>query len=185
MNDEAIEYKSTHIPLLNKDEQSAKSSLCSDVSSKKIGVEDFLHRTSIFPEAHEIPNEPELIKLDAKVSGLKLGGELNENDATSILDKIFVNATTMNVSISDSIEVIVAPAFWLCLFMFCAALRCCFFIMKFKLFLLLHVCLVLVYECLPLGPFSSCMLLLLICFVFQNLFRRRLIFSVVKMIVEI
>ncbi|CAI9102001.1 OLC1v1000184C2 [Oldenlandia corymbosa var. corymbosa] len=90
--------KSTYIS--NKDEQSANSSLLPKVASKKMGVEDFPLQNSIVSEAHEALNEPDFLK----VSGLKLGGELKENNSTSILDKIFAN-TAANVNISvDSVE---------------------------------------------------------------------------------
>ncbi|KAL3517209.1 hypothetical protein ACH5RR_024111 [Cinchona calisaya] len=102
---EPPEDKTVHIPFMDKGEKIANSSLNSDVSSKDIGMRDFLHQTSILPEAHETPNEPETIKLNAEAAGLKLGGELHQIDATSILEKIFGNASTVNGSNStDSVE---------------------------------------------------------------------------------
>ena len=107
MSNEPPEDKTTHTLLSNKGEQIANSSSNSDVSSKKTGMVDFLHQTSILPEAHEALDEPEMIKLNAKASGLKLGGDLRETDATSILEKIFGNASTVNGNDSaDSVEVI-------------------------------------------------------------------------------
>lgn len=106
---EPPEDKTMHIPYLNKGEQISNSSLHSEVSGKKVGMGDFLHESSSLPEAREVPNEPETIKINAKASGLKLGGELNQNDATSILERIFGNTSTMNGSKStDSVEVIVS-----------------------------------------------------------------------------
>ncbi|KAL3536777.1 hypothetical protein ACH5RR_000143 [Cinchona calisaya] len=100
------EDKRMHISFLNKGEQISNSSLDSDVSSKKIGTGDFLHQNSIFREAGETLNEPEMMKLDAKVSGVELGGgELNQNDASSILGSIFGNTSTLNDCNSmDSVE---------------------------------------------------------------------------------
>ncbi|XP_027108426.2 uncharacterized protein [Coffea arabica] len=105
LSNEPPEDKTIHTLLSNKGEQIANSSSNSDVSSKKTGMVDFLHQTSILPEAHEALDEPEMIKLNAKVSGLKLGGDLRETDATSILEKIFGNASTVNGNDSaDSVE---------------------------------------------------------------------------------
>lgn len=105
LSNEPPEYETIHTLLSNKGEQIANSSSNSDVSSKKTGMVDFLHQTSILPEAHEAPDEPEMIKLNTKASGLKLGGDLCETDATSILEKIFGNASTVNGNDStDSVE---------------------------------------------------------------------------------
>lgn len=105
LSNEEPEDKTMRTLLSNKGEQIANLLSNSDVSTKKTCTVDFLHQTSILPEGHEALNEPEMIKLNAKASGLKLGGELHQTDATSILEKFFGNASTVNGSDStDSVE---------------------------------------------------------------------------------
>lgn len=98
-----------HTAVVNKGDQIANSSLMLDGPSKQVALEGLLHQTSILPEVHESSDEPGTIEINSKVGGLKLGDKLKENDSTSILEKIFGNSFTANISNTmDPVEVIVA-----------------------------------------------------------------------------
>lgn len=87
-----------HTAVSHKGDWIAESSLTLDNSSTNIGLEELLNQTSILPKVHESSVKPEVVDLDSKVPGGNLGSEFKENETTSILEKIFSNSVTVNVS---------------------------------------------------------------------------------------
>lgn len=87
-----------HTEVTQKCDWIAESSLILDNSSTSVGLEELLSQTSILPEVHESSVESEVVDLNSKVPGVNLGSEYKENETTSILEKIFGNSVTVNVS---------------------------------------------------------------------------------------
>ncbi|KAA8520677.1 hypothetical protein F0562_015051 [Nyssa sinensis] len=92
------ENTSIGVPFLNKGEKIVNSSSALQVSNEKLGMDKQLYRTSSLSEALETLDSGEIIELDIKkVTGHEIVGNSNQDHPTSILDKLFGSALTVNI----------------------------------------------------------------------------------------
>lgn len=79
-----------------------------DVLDIKIGKGDQVRKRSALSEALEASDDSKLVQLDAEVKGKEAEGDFNPENSSSILYKLFGNASTLTGGKSTSIvEVIV------------------------------------------------------------------------------
>uniref|UniRef100_A0A5B7A9G5 Uncharacterized protein n=1 Tax=Davidia involucrata TaxID=16924 RepID=A0A5B7A9G5_DAVIN len=103
LSEQQHENTSILAPLLNKGEKIANSSSALQVSNKKFGMDDQLYRTSTLSEARETLDSGEIVQRDTeKVTGHKIVGDPNQDHSTSILEKLFGSALTVNIAGSSS-----------------------------------------------------------------------------------
>ncbi|XP_059651341.1 uncharacterized protein LOC132298967 [Cornus florida] len=104
LSEKAQENRSLLSPFVNKDERDVNYSSALQVSNKKLGIDDKLYQTSSVSEAHESLNIGEVIEVDAeKVTGHKFLGDSNQDHSTSILEKLFGGALTVNIGGSSGV----------------------------------------------------------------------------------
>lgn len=94
-----LEHKSLHAPVLKKNDQIVNLSVGSDDSDRKHSMGDHSRQTSSI-EGHEALNESSILELSTQNSGGKFVKESNNNNSTSILDKIFGSAIA---NLTDSV----------------------------------------------------------------------------------
>lgn len=97
---------STHVSVNNQGEKILNLSSALDVSSEAVGMDTQYYKTSKLSEAFDASENSDVIELDAKdVTGSKVVGESSPTHSTSILDKLFSSALTLNgVGSSSLIE---------------------------------------------------------------------------------
>ncbi|CAL5331729.1 unnamed protein product [Camellia sinensis] len=104
------ENTSIHSPSLNKGEQIVDSSTDLEVSYKKLGVDNQLYKTSSLSEASQTQDGSEIVEFDTKkVTGHKIISDSKQNHSTGVLEKIFGNVLTVNLSGSTGVIEDVIP----------------------------------------------------------------------------
>ncbi|XP_057510905.1 uncharacterized protein LOC130793296 isoform X2 [Actinidia eriantha] len=100
--EQQYENTSIHAPLLTNGQQIFDSSADVEVSNKKLGTDNQLCRTSYLPKTSETLSGSEINEFDTKkVMGQKLVSDPKQDHPTSILDKIFGSASTVNLNESS------------------------------------------------------------------------------------
>ncbi|KAL7233166.1 hypothetical protein ACSBR1_016907 [Camellia fascicularis] len=98
------ENTSIHSPSLNKGEQIVDSSTDLEVSNKKLGVDNQLYKTSSLSEASQTQDGSEIVEFDTKkVTGHKIISDSKQNHSTVVLEKIFGNVLTVDLSGSTGV----------------------------------------------------------------------------------
>ncbi|KAA8516089.1 hypothetical protein F0562_019268 [Nyssa sinensis] len=92
------ENTSIYASLLNKGEKIANSSLALQVSNKKLGMDDQLYKTSGLSEAPVTLDSGKIVLCDnEKVTSHNIVGDSNQDHSSSILEKLFGTALTVNI----------------------------------------------------------------------------------------
>ncbi|XP_057980124.1 uncharacterized protein LOC131165954 isoform X2 [Malania oleifera] len=98
-----FESMNIHIPLVDKGEKIVNSSSASEASSELIRMNNQSHEISNILEACEALEDDDILKLEVeKEKGTQFIGEPDHNQSSSILDKLFGTAITVNNGCSPS-----------------------------------------------------------------------------------
>ncbi|EEF50583.1 uncharacterized protein LOC8286680 [Ricinus communis] len=104
--DQQLGSRSIHVSVSKRNEKVPTLSSSLDVSSEAVGMDSQYYSTSKFSETLEASENNEVIELDLKsMTGHKLVGGSSPTRSTSILDKLFGSALTLNgVGSSNIVE---------------------------------------------------------------------------------
>ncbi|KAK9279611.1 hypothetical protein L1049_013290 [Liquidambar formosana] len=103
LSEQQLESMGIHVPIVNKIESTVNLSSASEGSNKKIGMDKQPYETSNFSEAGDALTNGEIVELDAeKVIRQNIGTLSNQDHSTSILEKLFCSASSVNTNGSSS-----------------------------------------------------------------------------------